>query len=401
MKTGDLFAARWRELAGAFLKLGATSFGGPAIIGIIQAELQERRGWVTRERFLEGLALVNMLPGGAVMQMCIFIGYQRAGWRGGLLAGLSFLLPPFCIMLALTLLYASYGALPVMRDALYGLGPVVLGIFAVTAIRLGGVALTNVRQVAIACMAAGMLAYTPLGIIGILSLAGCAGVAFYHSAKWGARATLLVMLPLAMWHVGGALTPLIEAISLTGDSEPGLISIAAFFASVSAFTFGGGITIVAFVQEQLVNQLQWLTPQEFLDGIALTQLTPGPVLMLATYVGYKLAGATGALVGQLAIYVPSFALMLSILPVMERFRELLWIKAAMRGIGAAVIGVISMALLRLAPHAAPDILTGVLLGLTVVVMLAYNVRPLSLILAGAFAGMVSAWRPLQRLREMA
>src|SRR5688572_23738355 len=138
----------------------------------------------------------------------------------------------FCIMLALTILYASYGALPVMRDALYGLGPVVLGIFAVTAIRLGGVALTNVRQGAIACIAAGMLAYTPLGIIGILSLAGCTGVAFYHSARWGVRATLLVMLPLAMWHFGGALTPLIEAISLTGDSEPGLINIAAFFASV-------------------------------------------------------------------------------------------------------------------------------------------------------------------------
>ena len=155
MKTEDLSATRWRELAKAFLKLGATSFGGPAIIGIIQAELQERRGWVTRERFLEGLALVNMLPGGAVMQLCIFIGYQRAGWRGGLLAGLSFLVPPFCIMLALTLLYASYGALPVMRDALYGLGPVVLGIFAVTAIRLGAIALTNVRQVAIACVAAG------------------------------------------------------------------------------------------------------------------------------------------------------------------------------------------------------------------------------------------------------
>jgi len=184
-------------------------------------------------------------------------------------------------------------------------------------------------------------------------------------------------------------------------ARPGLISIAAFFASVGAFTFGGGITIVAFVQEQLVNQLQWLTPQEFLDGIALGQLAPGPVLMLATYVGYKLFGIAGAIVGQLAIYVPSFALMLSILPALERFRELLWIKAAMRGIGAAVIGVISVALVQLAPHAAPDASTAVLLGLTVLVMLAYNVRPLPLITAGALAGVLSAWRPPQRLREIA
>ncbi|MPZ59596.1 MAG: hypothetical protein GEU91_24615 [Rhizobiales bacterium] len=154
MTNGDLFAARWRELAKAFLKLGATSFGGPAIIGVIHSELQERRGWLTKERFLEGVSLVNMLPGGAVMQLCIFIGYQRAGWRGGLLAGLAFLLPPTCIMLALTLLYASYGALPIMRDALYGLGPVVLGIYIVTVIRLGTTALTNSCQVVIACVAA-------------------------------------------------------------------------------------------------------------------------------------------------------------------------------------------------------------------------------------------------------
>jgi chromate transporter len=398
MKDGQLFSARWKELAKTFLKLGATSFGGPAIIGIIQAELQERRGWLTRERFLEGLAVVNMLPGGAVMQLCIFIGYQRAGWRGGVLAGLSFLLPPFCIMLALTLLYASYGTLPVVRDALYGLGPVVLGIYVVTACRLGTVALTNPYQLAIACVAAVMLAFTPVGIIGILLLAGCTGIALYHSATWGLRAALLVSLSIVTWHLAGTVfAPSVEPIFLSSDREPGLIGIGAFFAGVGAFTFGGGITIVAFVQEQVVNQLQWLTPQEFLDGIALGQLAPGPVLMLATYVGYKLCGIPGALVGQLAIYVPSFAVMLSILPALARFREILWIKAAMRGIGAAVIGVVSVSLFYLAPYAAPDAFAAALLVLTVLVMLAFSVRPFPLILAGALVGIAAGARPLQRL----
>lgn len=400
MKVGDHFATRWRELARAFFKLGATSFGGPAIIGIIQAELQERRGWITKERFLEGLALVNMLPGGAVMQLCIFIGYQRAGWRGGLVAGLSFLVPPFCIMLALTLLYATYGALPMMRDALYGLGPVVLGIYAVTAYRLGTVALTNLCQIAIACIAALVLVLTPVGIIGILLLAGCAGVTLYHSAARGGCAGFIVALSIAAWHFTGPLLASSAAISPSGGDEPGLISIAAFFASVGAFTFGGGLTIVAFVQEQVVTQLNWLTPQEFLDGIALGQLAPGPVLMLATYVGYKLCGIAGALVGQLAIYVPSFALMLSILPVLARFRDILWIKAAMTGIGAAVIGVIAISLLYLTPYAIPDVFTAVLFGLTVLVMLAYSLRPLPLVMAGALAGILSGWRPLQRLREI-
>lgn len=401
MTDKESFSARWRELAGTFFKLGATSFGGPAIIGIIQAELQEKRQWLTRERFLEGLALVNMLPGGAVMQLCIFIGYQRAGWRGGVLAGFSFLLPCFLIMLALTLLYASYGALPAIRDALYGLGPVVLGIYAVTAYRLGTVALTNVCQIAIACVAALMLEFTPVGIIGILLLAGCAGVALYHSAAWGVRAAFVVTLSIAAWHFSGALrAPSAEAFSLFGSHEPGLVSIAAFFASVGAFTFGGGLTILAFVQEQVVNQLNWLTPREFLDGIALGQLAPGPVLMLATYVGYKLCGIAGALVGQFAIYVPSFAIMLSILPALARFRNILWIKAAMRGIGAGVIGVIAVSLLYLTPLAVPDVFTAIVLGLTVLALLAYGMGPFPLVVGGALAGMLSGWRPLQRLREI-
>ena len=397
----DVFADRWKELAKAFLKLGATSFGGPAIIGIIQAELQERRGWLTKPRFLEGLALVNMLPGGAVMQLCIFIGYERAGWRGGLLAGLSFLLPPFCIMLGLTVLYASYGSLPVMRDAMYGLGPVVLGIFVVTAIRLGTVALSNWYQIAIAAASAALMAFTPIGIVGILLLAGGTGVALYHSAAWGVRAVLLVSLSIAAWHFGGALVSLpAEAVILSSTREPGLVDIAAFFAGVGAFTFGGGITIIAFVQDQLVNRLQWLTPQEFLDGIALGQFSPGPVLMLATYVGYKLAGMPGAIVGQLAIYVPSFTLMLSILPVLARVRDIAWIKAAMRGIGAAVIGVISVSLLHLMPYAAPDAFTVGLLALTIVLTLVFSMSPLPLICAGALTGIVSGWRPLQRIKEV-
>jgi chromate transporter len=204
-----------------------------------------------------------------------------------------------------------------------------------------------------------------------------------------------VTLSIAAWHFTGVLrSPSAEAFSLSGSHEPGLIGIAAFFASVGAFTFGGGLTIVAFVQEQVVNQLNWLTPQEFLDGIALGQLAPGPVLMLATYVGYKLCGIAGAIVGQLAIYVPSFAVMLSILPVLARFRNIFWIKAAMRGIGAAVIGVISISLLYLTPYAVPDIFTAVLFGLTVLVMLAYSLGSFPLVMGGALAGILSGWRPL-------
>src|SRR6185295_7652428 len=139
---------RLLEILRVFAKIGAMSYGGAAIMGIMQAEIQQRRGWMSKERYLEGLALVNMLPGAPATQLSIFIGHERAGWRGGVLAGIGFVIPAFCVMLALTLLYSAYGALPIMRDAFYGLGPVVLGIFVVAVIRLARAALTGRPQLA-------------------------------------------------------------------------------------------------------------------------------------------------------------------------------------------------------------------------------------------------------------
>ena len=127
----------WREIVAVFLRLGATAYGGPAIMGIMQAELLDRRRWVSRERFVEGLSLVNMLPGATATQLGIFLAHARGGWWGGLLGGLCFVLPAFFVMLALTIAYAALGVTPLLRGALHGLGPVVLGIFVVAVYRLG------------------------------------------------------------------------------------------------------------------------------------------------------------------------------------------------------------------------------------------------------------------------
>src|SRR3954470_11011451 len=135
------YKRRLWEVLTVFLKIGAVGFGAAAIWGLIQSEVQERRAWLSKERFLEGLALVNALPGAPAMQMCIFVGHERAGWLGGLLAGLAVIAPAFGIMLALSAAASAYGALPVMRDAFYGLGPVVLGVFVVAVYRLGKAAI--------------------------------------------------------------------------------------------------------------------------------------------------------------------------------------------------------------------------------------------------------------------
>src|SRR5262245_42055113 len=166
----------WREIAMGFLKVGATAYGGPAIMGVMQAEFQERRQWVSKPVFVEGLALVNVLPGATATQLGIFLGHARAGWWGGVLAGLAFAAPGFAVMLGLAVAYAAIGAAPVVRGALYGLGPVVLGIFAVALYRLGRSAVRGRPHAAIAVGAAVLALTTPLGTVGILLLAAAVGL---------------------------------------------------------------------------------------------------------------------------------------------------------------------------------------------------------------------------------
>lgn len=379
--------AHWREVVSSFLKVGALSYGGPAIMGLMQTEFQEKRAWLSKERFLEGLALVNMLPGPGATQLGIYIGYVRAGWWGGAIAGLCFILPALAIMLGLTSMYAEYGTLPAAKDVFYGLGPVVVGIFAVAVYRLGRNAVGDVWQGGFAVGAALLAAFSPFGIIATLLLAGALGVTRYGNRRAGIAAAIVVLAlaGLTRW-AGGTLDP--AALATAGKDEAGLMDMALFFFGVGAFTFGGGLSTLAFMQDQVVSQLHWLTDREFLDGLALGQLTPGPILMIAAFVGYKLAGVVGALVAAFAIFLPSFLLMLSILPWMARIKEWRWMKAALKGIGPAVIGLLLVALAQMIPAAVTDVFTGVLMLAAVTGLLIWRVSPLPPLLAGAALGWV-------------
>jgi chromate transporter len=376
------------EVASVFLKLGALGYGGTALWGVFQNELQERRGWLTKERFLEGLALVQSLPGAPLVQMCIFTGYQRAGAWGGLLAGLAFVLPAFAIMLVLAKLHASLGAAPFMRDAFYGLGPVVLALFAVTLYRLGRNAIKDRPSIAIAAAAAALAAWTPLGLAATIALAGCAGVALNYSRARGLLAGLVVALLAGAEQVVAALLAGPSASATVTPHAADFWDVGLFFLKVGAATFGGGISILGFVQEQVVNQAHWITAQEFLDGLALGQMTPGPIIMVAAYVGYKVVGVAGAALATVAIFLPSFVIMLSIMPVVDRVRGLAWVKAGIRGISPAVVGAISISLLRLAPHAAPDAFAAGVLVLTLLALLAWRLPPLPSLLGGCLIGVL-------------
>jgi chromate transporter len=185
------------EIARVFLKIGAMSYGGPAIMGIMQAEIQEKRNWIDEKAFVDGLAIVNMLPGPRATQLGIFIGHAKAGLMGGFIGGLCFILPAFLIMLALAVVYAACGNLPSLRSAFYGIGPVVLGIFAVAVYRLGKNAIRDRTQLALAIAAAVAMFLPYMGFATILLIAGCIGVLVFDSRRHGAIALTVVGVGIA------------------------------------------------------------------------------------------------------------------------------------------------------------------------------------------------------------
>ena len=373
------------EILSAFLRIGTTAYGGPAIMGIMQAEFQERRQWLTKSEFVEGLAFVNMLPGATATQLSIFVGYRRAGWWGGLLAGLGFCAPAFAIMLALTLAYSTFGVSPTLRAALYGLGPIVLSVFGVALYRLGRSALQSLAHLAIAAGAGAAAVFVPVPTVCILLFAAGVALFLFHRRRVGALVLLTVTLVLVATRV---VTWSPAFASRPSASAPGLLDVAAQFAVIGAFTFGGSLSIIPLIHEQIVHQLGWLTPQEFIDGLALGQLTPGPPVMLAAYVGYKTLGATGAVIAAIAIFLPSFAMMFALLPVFERVRAVTWARAALQGMVAGVIGVLAIALTRLAPHVLVDPFASVLFVGAVAVLLFWHAAPLRMVAGGAVLGIV-------------
>jgi len=380
-----------KDIAITLFKLGATSYGGPAIMGFMQAELQERRRWVSKERFLEGLAVANMVPGATATQLGIFLAYARGGWWGGLLGGLCFVLPAFVIMLALTIGYATLGLTPLARGAFYGLGPVVIGLFAIALYRLGRTAASTVTEAIIGLAAAAALAATRLGIVPILVLAGCVGLLLFYRGQLLARvrlvSVLLILAVLSTVWWASTFAPNATAGGWTPNPKS-LLDLGLYFLKVGAFTIGGGLTMIAFIQDQVVAQFGWLTAREFIDGLALGQLTPGPVLMIAAYVGYKLAGIAGAVVAATGAFLPSFVIMLAILPMLDRVRQMTWVKAVMKGMGPAVIGVLALSLLRLAPAAIPDLLTLAILIATIAAAMMLRMSAFKLMLGGAIAGVL-------------
>ncbi|NJL46688.1 MAG: chromate efflux transporter [Leptolyngbyaceae cyanobacterium SM2_5_2] len=401
-------SARLRELAQLFLKLGAIGFGGPqAHIAMIHDEAVIRRGWLQEDQFLEGVAMCEMLPGPASTQTGIYTGYLRAGQLGALVAGISFILPAFLIMLVLSWAYFRFQGVPAIDNLFLGVSPVVIAIILAFCWKLGKRAIKDWQGVAIATAAFLASWLLGLNVLLLFLLAGLVGLVVYRPTipppdgpSPRAGAWLAPLLPLTQgWPTWLATIP---GETLAVSSFWGIERIqeyfwplTTFFLQVGAFIFGGGLVIIPLLETAVVDDFQWMTRSEFIDGVALGEITPGPVVITATFVGYKVAGALGALVATVAIFTPSFLFIMLASPFLLRLRQSPWVRSFLKGVLPAVLGAIVAAAIPLAQAAIlqdtlPRTVVAITVGVLALITLVRFRRPTwQLVPAGALVGLIA------------
>lgn len=330
----------WHEVFMYFLFLGFVNIGGPvAQITMMFNHMVEKRKWLTEDRFVKIMGFCHMLPGPEALQLAIYVGYLKRRILGGILAGLTFILPGAAVMILLSWLYVKYGSLPQVNNALYVLKPAVVGIIAAGIIKLGR---ASIRNLFLALILIGAFIGMRFGGINFLLILLIAGVLnLLKENRWPRirKAGLSVRATIA----GLALiVPLI-------DSR--LFQIAWLFFKTGLFSFGGAYASLVFVQRGAVAEYQWLTDAQLLDGVALSIATPGPFMLFSTFVGYVAGGVIGAILATFFVFLPSFVFVLGGAHYVEKIQDNKSIQAFLAGVSAAVVGVIAVVSLDLIPEA--------------------------------------------------
>lgn len=288
-------------LVRSFFKLGASGFGGPiALVGYMQRDLVEQRRWYTETEFQQGLAVGQTMPGPLAAQVAMWLGYLHAGALGAAAVAVPFVLPPFVIVLAVAIPYAHYQGLSAVHAVFLGVGPVVLAIIAIAASKLARS--TNKRDPVLWTIAAILCAATAISgaeIVWLFLLAGAFGAVYYGGGLPTLRSNNAASLSPA------ALLAAVQGFAWTG-SGASLGTIGVFFIKAGAFTFGSGLAIVPFLHQGLVEDHHWLTEQQFVDAVAMGLISPGPVVIMATFAGYLVYGITGAIVATTAVFLPVY-----------------------------------------------------------------------------------------------
>src|SRR6266550_2569838 len=344
--TPDHQMPSWREVFLYFLFLGFVNIGGPvAQITMMFNHMVEKRQWLSKDRFIKIMAFCHMLPGPEALQLAIYVGYLKRKLWGGVLAGVTFIVPGAIAMIVLSWLYVRYGTLPQVTDALYVLKPAVLGIIAAGIIKLGRASIRNVFLAVLVVVAFVGMRFAGINFLLILLIAGLLN--------------LIVERGSAVLKRGAPTLPLmlVGTSALIPFSDSRLVQIAWLFLKTGLLSFGGAYASLVFVQRGAVAQYHWLSDGQLLDGVALSVATPGPFMLFTTFVGYLVSGIAGAVLATFFVFLPSFIFVIAGVHYVEKVRDNRMIQAFLAGVSAAVVGVIAVVSLDLIPGALTDWIT--------------------------------------------
>jgi chromate transporter len=363
-----------------FLRLGTLGFGGPiALAGFMQRDLVEDRRWISREDYMDGLALAQLAPGPLAAQLAIYLGYIRGGVVGATVVAVLFVLPSFLMVWGISVAYARFGGLPWMQTVFYGVGAAVIGVIARSAFKLTRLTLgSSVLLWTIGAVMAVTTAWTEREIAWLFLLAGFVAVAVATSR--------LKSQPSAV-----SSTPLLLALAVPSAATPAAASLPTifwFFVKAGAFVFGSGLAIVPFLYGEAVQTNHWLSDREFLDAVAVAMITPGPVVITVAFIGYLMAGFWGMTVAAMGVFLPVYLLVVVPASYFRRHRSQPIVKAFVDGVSAAATGAIAGAACVLGTRALTDVVTVALAVATFVVLSTWKMSELWLIGAGAIIGLV-------------
>ena len=374
--------ALWRFYA-YFLRLGTLGFGGPiALTGFMQRDLVEERRWISRQDYLDGLALAQLAPGPLAAQLAIYLGYVRAGTVGATVVSICFILPSFLMVWALSVAYVRFGGLPWMLALFYGIGAAVIGIIARSAHKLTHLTLgRNATLWTIFIVMAVATAWTEREIVWLFLLAGLVTVTLTLIRRRSADAPGT--------HLGGIGVFTFGIPASTGVLAPSLSNVFWVFTKAGAFVFGSGLAIVPFLYGDLVQTHGWLNDRQFLDAVAVAMITPGPVVITVAFIGYLVAGPWGMVVAAVGVFLPVYLFVVLPAPYFRRHRSQPVIKAFVEGVSAAATGAIAGAAYVLATRALTDVWTVAIAVVTFLVLSRWKVSELWLIAAAGVLGLLA------------
>ena len=382
MDTHLISRQRIAEVGRVFLRFGLTAFGGPAAhISMFHDEFVKRRKWLDEQHFLDLLGATNLIPGPNSTEMAIHLGYLRAGWKGLILAGTSFIAPAMLIVTVIAYFYVKYGSTPQAEWILYGVEPVVIAIILQALVSLSKKAITGYKTLLVAVLAI-IIYFLKFSPLLALIIGGALMLGFSQISKIRDFVSIMLLPASSL------------LVTQTSAAQPYSLPVLFLtFLKIGSVLYGSGYVLLAFLNADFVRDLGWLTNQQLLDAVAIGQFTPGPVFTTATFIGYILGGIPGALAATIGIFLPSFVFVAISNPIIPKLRNSPVAGHILDGINAASLGLMAAVLVQLARTSISDTLTVLVAVISAILLFKFRVNTTWLILGGILIGLLSGIIP--------